>query len=58
MIGHHGRHGDFPIKLVSIYVLEIPSFASINVVRDAENIITGIRISNERARNVLFEKQK
>ncbi|GMN10722.1 hypothetical protein MTsPCn9_23030 [Croceitalea sp. MTPC9] len=58
LIGHHGRHGDFPMKLLSIDVLEIPSFALINVVRDAENVITGIRISNGRARNVLFEKQK
>ena len=58
LIGHHVRHGDFPMKLLSTDVLEIPGFASIDVVRDAENVITGIRISNGRARNVLFEKQK
>ena len=58
LIGHHGRHGDFPMKLLSTDVLEIPGFASIDVVRNAENVITGIRISNGRARNVLFEKQK
>ena len=58
LIGHHVRHGDFPMKLLSTDALEIPGFASIDVVRDAENVITGIRISNGRARNVLFEKQK
>ncbi|MDO5971382.1 serine hydrolase domain-containing protein [Flavivirga aquimarina] len=58
LIGHHGRHGDFPMKLLSTDVLEITGFASVDVVRDVENVITGIRISNGRARNVLFEKQK
>ena len=58
LIGHHARHGDFPMKLLSTDVLEIPGFASIDVVRNSENIITGIKISNGRARNVWFEKQK
>ena len=58
LIGHHARHGDFPMKLLRTDVLEILGFASIDVVRNSENIITGIKISNGRARNVWFEKQK
>ncbi|NRA93716.1 MAG: beta-lactamase family protein, partial [Psychroserpens sp.] len=58
LIGHHVRHGDFPLNLIKKDKLEIQNFASIDIVRDSENIITGIKISNGRARNVWFEKQK
>jgi CubicO group peptidase (beta-lactamase class C family) len=57
LIGHHGRHGDLPIQLVSKDALEILNFASVDIVRNPENTITGIRISNGRAKNVWFEKQ-
>jgi len=58
LIGHHGRHGDLPMQLIGKDALEITDFATIDVVRDSKNVITGIRISNGRARNVWFEKQK
>ncbi len=58
LIGHHGRHGDLPMQLIGTDALEITDFATIDVVRDSKNVITGIRISNGRARNVWFEKQK
>lgn len=58
LIGHHGRHGDLPIKMLKIDVLEIPGFAIIKFERKKDNKISGIRISKRRARNVLFEKQK
>lgn len=58
LMGHHARHGDFPIKLQGNNTLEISGFGSVEIVRDTKNIITGIKISNGRARNVWFEKQK
>jgi CubicO group peptidase (beta-lactamase class C family) len=58
LIGHHGRHGDFPMELVDRDELDIKGFASVKVVRNDENVITGIRVSNGRARNVWFEKQE
>jgi CubicO group peptidase (beta-lactamase class C family) len=57
LIGHHARHGDFPVKLQGENALEMAGIGSVNIVRNTENIITGIKISNGRARNVWFEKQ-
>ncbi|MCB0836826.1 MAG: beta-lactamase family protein [Bacteroidetes bacterium] len=54
---HHARHGDFPINLVKKDQLEIPGFATLDVVRNKKKKITGVNISNGRARNVWFEKQ-
>ncbi|TXD53612.1 MULTISPECIES: hypothetical protein [unclassified Polaribacter] len=50
LIAHHARNDDFPVKLKSKNALEIVSIGSINIVRDTENIITGIIISNGKAR--------
>lgn len=58
LIAHHVRHGDFSVELVKKDALEVQNFASIEVVRDSKNIITGIKVSNGRARNVWFEKQQ
>ena len=58
LIGHHVRHGDFLVKLQGVNALEMSGFGSIKIVRNAEKIITGIKISDERAKNVWFEKQK
>jgi len=58
LIGHHARHGDFPIAIIKKDALQIPNFALIDIIRNTENKITGIKISNGRARNVWFEKQK
>ncbi|GAB5555762.1 MAG: hypothetical protein Sapg2KO_53530 [Saprospiraceae bacterium] len=58
LIAHHVRHGDFPVELIKKDALDIQRFASIEVVRDSEDIITGIKVSNGRARGVWFEKQK
>lgn len=56
--GHHARHGDFPMNMLKKDVLEIPGIAIVKFERDNFSTITGIRVSNGRARNVLFEKQK
>lgn len=56
--GHHARHGDFPIELIKKDALQIPNFATIDIVRGPDNTITGIKVTNGRARNVWFEKQK
>jgi CubicO group peptidase (beta-lactamase class C family) len=58
LIGHHARHGDFAIKLLNKDELEITDFASVNIIREKDNTITGIKISNGRARNVWFKKQR
>jgi CubicO group peptidase (beta-lactamase class C family) len=58
LIGHHGRHGDLPLKLINKNELHIAGFGSIAIVRNPENLIKGIRVSNGRARNVWFLKQK
>jgi hypothetical protein len=58
LILHQARHGDFPVELQGKDAIVIPDIGFIDIVRDTENIITGIRISNGRARNVWFEKQK
>jgi hypothetical protein len=58
LIGHHGRHGDLPLKLINKNELYIAGFGSIAIVRNPENLIKGIRVSNGRARNVWFLKQK
>lgn len=55
---HHARLGDFPLQLMKKDALQNPNFASINIVRNSENVITGIKVSNGRARNVWFEKQE
>ena len=57
LIVHHARHGDFYVQLVDKNTIVIPDVGSINIVRDPNNTITGIRISNGRARNVWFVKQ-
>lgn len=57
LVGHHGRHGDFPMKILKSDILQITGVGIAKVKRDANNTITGIRISNGRARNVWFEKQ-
>ena len=57
LIIHHARHGDFPIQLVSKDAIVIPDIGTIDIVRDTKNTITGLRISNGRARNVWFVKQ-
>ncbi|WP_115463040.1 serine hydrolase domain-containing protein [Winogradskyella aurantiaca] len=56
--GHHARHGDFPIEIIKKDALQIPNFATIDIVRGPDNNITGIKVTNGRARNVWFEKQK
>ena len=58
LIGHHARHGDFPLIMLKKDVLEIPGTAFIKIKRDGDSQITGARVSNGRARNVWFEKQK
>ncbi len=58
LIGHHARHGDFPMKMLKKDVIQIPGFGIIKMAREADEEITGIRISNGRARNVWFEKQQ
>ncbi|MEM6725323.1 MAG: serine hydrolase domain-containing protein [Bacteroidota bacterium] len=58
LIGHHARHGDFPIELLKRNALMITNFAAIDIIRDENKSITGIKVSNGRARNVWFEKQK
>ena len=57
LIGHHARHGDFPMRVLKNDVLEISGYGIIRVNRETDNEITGIRISNGRARNVWFERQ-
>ena len=58
LVAHHSRHGDFPIQIIKSDVLEIPGYATIKFERGKNNKISGIRISNGRARNVWFVKQK
>ena len=58
LVGHHGRHGDFPVQIIKSDVVENPGRAIIKFERDKNNKVTGIRISNGRARNVWFEKQE
>ena len=58
LMGYHARHGDFPINMLKSDILEIPGFAVIKFVREKNNKISGIRVSNGRAKNVWFEKQK
>lgn len=55
---HHARLGDFPLQLMEKDAFQNPNFASLDIVRNSENIITGVKVSNGRARNVWFEKQK
>lgn len=57
LMGHHARHGDFPLFMLKKDVLELPGYFVIKYQRDANDAITGVRISNGRARNVWFEKQ-
>lgn len=55
---HHARLGDFPLQLMKKDAFQNPNFATISILRNSENMITGIKVSNGRARNVWFEKQK
>ncbi len=56
LMGHHARHGDFSITLLKEDVLNMANYATIKISRNEAQEITGIRISNGRARNVWFEK--
>ncbi|MBL4654111.1 MAG: hypothetical protein JKY53_14800, partial [Flavobacteriales bacterium] len=58
LVFHHGRHNDFPMQLIKGDVLEIPGYAIIKFEREKNNRITGFRVSNSRAKNVWFVKQK
>ncbi len=57
LTAHHARHGSFLIKLINTEHFKIVDFGSVDIVRNSNSIITGIRISNTRALNVWFEKQ-
>lgn len=55
---YHGRHGDLPLVFLKKDVLECPGYFVLKYQRDEAGTITGIRISNGRARNVWFAKQE
>ena len=57
LLCHHARHGDFPVFLIDEDVLEMLSYMTMKVIRDSEGSISGLCISNGRARNVWFKKQ-
>ncbi|MCW5517465.1 serine hydrolase domain-containing protein [Muriicola sp. Z0-33] len=57
LFAHHARHGDAPITLLKKDILEIEGMAIVKFQRQADGKITGIRVSNGRARNVWFKKQ-
>lgn len=56
--GSHTRHGDFPIEILRENYLEADLwvFGNIQVQRDKNNKVTGLRVSNGRVRNLWFEK--
>ncbi|TVZ56235.1 CubicO group peptidase (beta-lactamase class C family) [Lutibacter sp. Hel_I_33_5] len=58
IIAHHARLGNYPLQLLAKDTLKNSNFGTIKIIRDIENMIIGIRISNGRAKNVWFEKQK
>ena len=56
---HHARHGDFEMKVLKHDVLESEWPVSITKYkRDKKGSVTGINVSNDRVRNLCFEKQK
>lgn len=56
---HHARHGEFKIKVLKHDVLESEWPVSITKYkRDKKGNVTGIYVSNDRVRNLWFEKQK
>lgn len=56
---HHMRHGDFEMKVLKKDVLEGQyPFSIAKYSRDENEMITGIFVSNGRAKNVWFKKQK
>ena len=54
----HVHHGETTLKPVSKDKLQVPwwFFQSIDMVRDANNTITGLRVSNGRVRNLWFKR--
>lgn len=59
LYSHHPRHGDFKMKIIKANVLQgrYP-FSIVKFKRDKRHRITGIRVTNGRARNVWFKKIK
>ena len=57
LYGHHARHGDFKMTLLKQDVLqgEWPLLIA-KYQRNANNVITGLRVSNGRVRELWFEK--
>jgi len=56
---HHARHGDFNMHMVSTDQLEGQwPFSEVRFIRDDSGKVTGIRVSNERVKNVWFKKMK
>ena len=54
---HHPRHGDFDIKILKKDVLEGKwPLATIKYIRNKNNKITGIRVSNGRVKHAWFKK--
>ncbi len=54
---HHARHGDFEMSILKPDVLEAAfPFSIVKFQRNEEGIITGIRVSNGRVRNLWFER--
>ncbi len=58
LVCHQSRLGDLPTQTLSNDHLNIISFGTIDIVRNNEGTIIGIKVSNGRALNVWFEKQK
>lgn len=59
LIGYHSRHGAFRMEAQvkkDLFKGKVP-FQTINFIRDKNSSIIGMRISNERAKNVWFEKE-
>ena len=58
LLGRHPRHGVFEIKMVATDTLhsELFAFAKVYIVRERNNKIIGVRVTNGRVRNMWFEK--
>jgi len=59
LTGRHPRHGAFEIKMVATDTLhsELFAFARAYIVRERNNKIMGVRVTNGRVRNMWFEKR-
>ena len=58
LVAYHNRHGDMPVEWLAADEFRVRgALGTVKIIRNRKGRVTGVRASNGRVRNLLFEKQ-